>query len=280
MKKKTLAVALCAVFVLAACGGGDGNGGSSNGGSPTNGGTNSGGSTSGGGNGGSTTTSSLKPTQYTLYKPGTQSALSGGAGTVSNATANGGTLSLDVGNTVLTVTDPAQFSMSASSYYITNRAQGSVIMLCDSLPSGGTVGTNTKSRYVGAAITTSDGTNQAVQVTNSADLAGQTLYNMEDCSYQNNAGSPQGQNSAPDSSTSSVKVDASGNATFSNGTPAMTAAQFNALLTGGAVQGSQNKTYFTAYKVGTGASAKYVILERGIPNTTTNVGYVGMWITN
>ncbi len=273
MKKKTLAVALCAVFVLAACGGGDGNGGSSSSGSPSNGGTSSG----GGGNGGSTTTSSLKPTQYTLYKPGTQDALSGGAGTVSNATANGGTLSLDVGNTVLTVTDPAQFSMSASGYYITNRAQGSVIMLCDS---GSTLGSNTKSRYVGAALTTSDGTNQAVQVTNSADLAGQTLYNMEDCSYQNNAGNPQGQNSAPDSSTSNVKVDASGNATFSNGTPALTAAQFTALLSGGAVQGSQNKTYFTAYKVGTGASAKYVIVERGIPNTTANVGYVGMWITN
>ncbi|WP_334036087.1 hypothetical protein [Burkholderia orbicola] len=273
MKKKTLVVALGAVIVLAACGGGNGGSDSSN-----NSGT--GGSTSTGGNGGATTSSSLKPTQYSLYKYGTQAALSGSAGTVSSATANGGTLALDSGNTVLTITDATQGSMSASGFYITNRAQGSVIMLCDSLPSNGTVGTGTKSRYVGAAISTSDGTNQATQVTNAADLAGQTLYNMEDCSYQSTAGNPQGQNSAPDASTASMTVDSSGNVTFNNGTANITAAQFSALLSGSAVTSSSGSTYFTAYKIGSGASAKSLIVERGIPTDATKTGYVGVWITN
>lgn len=273
MKKKTLVVALGAVIVLAACGGGNGGSDSSSNGS----GTTSGGSTS---TGGSTTSSSLKPTQYALYKYGTQSSLSGSAGTVSNATANGGTLALDSGNTDLTITDATQGSMSASGFYITNRAQGSVIMLCDSLPSNGTVGTGTKSRYVGAAISTSDGTNQATQVTNAADLAGQTLYNIEDCSYQSTAGNPQGQNSAPDSSTASMTVDSSGNVTFNNGTANITAAQFSALLSGSAVTSPSANTYFTAYKIGSGSSAKSLIVERGIPTDTSKTGYVGMWITN
>lgn len=276
MKKKTLVVALGAVIVLAACGGG--NGGSDN--SSNGSGTTSGGSASTGGNGGSTTSSSLKPTQYALYKYGTQSSLSGSAGIVSNATANGGTLALDSGNTDLTVTNANDFSMSASGFYVTNRAQGSAIMLCDSLPSNGTVGTGTKSRYVGAAISTSDGTNQATQVTNAADLAGQTLYNIEDCSYQSTAGNPQGQNSAPDSSTASMSVDSSGNVTFNNGTPALTAAQFSASLTGSAITSSGGSTYLTAYKIGSGSTAKLLIVERGIPTDTSKTGYVGMWITN
>lgn len=274
MKMKTLAALLGAVAVLAACGGGGNDGSSSSSGG--SGSSNSGGSSSSGGTGGSTTSSSLKPTQYMLYKYGTQSALSGSAGTVSSATANGGTLALDSGNTVLTVTNTADFSMSASGYYITNRAQGSLIMLCDSLSSGGTVGTGTKSRFVGAALSTSDGTNQAVQTTNAADLAGLILYNMEDCSYQSTAGSPQGQNSAPTSSTAAVVFDSSGNATFNNGTAAMTAAQVSSYLGGAPVQSTNSNTYLTAYKIGT----KTVIVERGIPTDTTKTGYVGMWVTN
>ncbi|MHA6860391.1 hypothetical protein [Ralstonia pseudosolanacearum] len=272
MKKNTLAVLLGAVVVLAACGGGGSNGnGSSNGG-----GTNSGGTTSGGNSGGSTTTSSLKPTQYSLYKYAGLSALSGGAGKV----ANDGTLTLDSGNTVLTVTNATDFSMSASGYYITNRASGSIIMLCDSLPNNGTVGTGTKSRYVGVAISTTDFSNQAVQLYSGTDLAGQTLYNVEDCSYQNTSGNPEGQNNAPTASTSSMTVDASGNATFNNGTTAVSAAQWNNLLAGAPVTTNNGSTYFTAYKVGTGATAKTIIIERGIPTDTTKQGYVGMWITN
>ncbi|HEM7839900.1 TPA: hypothetical protein U2Q23_003047 [Burkholderia multivorans] len=277
MKAKTLVVLLGAVAVLAACGGGNG-GDSSTGNNSGN--SSSGGSSSSGGTGGSTTASSLKPTQYSLYKYGTQAPLSGGAGTVSSATANGGTLALDSGSTVLTITDATQGSMSATGFYITNRASGSVIMLCDSLSSGGTVGTGTKSRYVGAAISTNDGTNQATQVTNAADLAGQTLYNIEDCSYQSTAGNPQGQNSAPDPSTASLTVDSSGNVTFNNGTAPITAAQFSALLSGSAASTTNSNTYFTAYKVGSGSVAKSLIVERGIPTDTTKTGYVGMWVTN
>ncbi|MCD9227963.1 hypothetical protein LPV64_03730, partial [Ralstonia pseudosolanacearum] len=75
-------------------------------------------------------------------------------------------------------------------------------------------------------------------------------------------------------------VDSSGNVTFNNGTSAMTVAQFSALLTGSPVQGTNSNAYFTAYKIGSGSSAKSLIVERGIPNDTTKTGYVGMWLTN
>lgn len=272
MKTKTLAVILCTSALLAACGGGNGDGSSSS----STPGTTSGGSTNTGGTGGTTTTSSLKQTQYSLFKYGTQSALGGSAGKV----ANDGTLTLDSGNTVLTITDPNQFSMSATGYYLTNRAQGSILMLCDSLPSNGTVGTGTKSRYVGVALSTTDFSNQAVQLFSGTDLASQTLYNIEDCSYQNTSGNPEGQNNASDAQTASMTVDSSGNATFNNGTTAIPAAQWNNLLAGTPVTSSNGSTYFTAFKVGTGATAKTVIIERGIPTDTTKTGYVGMWVTN
>lgn len=273
MKKNTLAVLISAVVVLAACGGGGSNG---NNGSSNGTGTSSGGSTTGGNSGGSTASSSLKPTQYSLYKYAGQSALSGGAGKV----ATDGTLTLDSGNTVLTVTNATDFSMSATGFYVTNRAQGSILMLCDSLPSNGTVGTGTKSRYVGVATTTTDASNQAVQLYNGTDLAGQTLYNVEDCSYQNTSGNPEGQNNAPDAQTASITVDANGNASFNNGTTAVSAPQWNNLLAGTPVTSSNGSTYFSAYKVGSGATAKTIIIERGIPTDTTKQGYVGMWITN
>ncbi len=76
-----------------------------------------------------------------------------------------------------------------------------------------------------------------------------------------------------DSSTSS-------NVTFNNGTGPITAAQFSALLSGSAVSTTNSNTYFTAYKIGSGSSAKSLIVERGIPTDATKTGYVGMWITN
>lgn len=277
-RKGFLAVSFAIMTIaLSACGGGggsDGNGSNSN----TSGSNGSGTGTTPS-NGAGSTASALTATQYALYKQATQAQLGGSAGQVSSPTANGGTLALDSGNTVLTITDASSGAMSASGYFIMNRSNGAVIMLCDPLASGGTVGTNTKSRYAGVATSSSDG-NQGTPINNIANLAGKTLYYAEDCSFQSTSGSAEGQNNAPDANTASMTIDASGNISFNNGTTALTASQATSILSGTANPISGGNVYWNAYQLGSGSTARYVIVERGIPSSGTAQGYIGMWITN
>lgn len=277
-RKGFLAVSFAVMAIaLSACGGGGGSDG--NGNNSTSSGSNGSGNNSTPSNGAGSTASTLTATQYALYKANTQAQLTGNAGQMSSPTANGGTLALDSGNTVLAITDTSTGAMSASGYYITNRNSGAVIMLCDPLQSGGTVGTNTKSEYVGVATSSSDG-NQGTPITNVADLAGKTLYYVEDCSFQSTSQSAEGQNNAPDNNTASLTVDGSGNIAFNNGTSALTSSQATSILSGTANPVSGGNVYWTAYQFGSGTTARYAIVERGIPSSSTAKGYVGMWITN
>lgn len=271
-KMGLLAVSAVTVFALAACGGGGGKDGS---GSDTSGSSGSGNTSTTPSNGAGSTASTLTATQYALYKYGTQSQLTS-AGSVSSPTSDSGTLALDSGNTVLTLTDASSGAMSASGYYITNRSNGAVVMLCDPLQSGGTVGTNTKSRYVAVATSASDG-NQGTPVNNIANLAGKTLYYVEDCSFQNKTGNAEGQNNAPDTNTASLVVDSSGNITFNNGTSPISSSQATSILSGTANPVSGGNVYWNAYQLKNG---QYVIVERGVPSSSTTQGYVGMWIAN
>ncbi|HDR9180338.1 TPA: hypothetical protein QDB06_000862 [Burkholderia vietnamiensis] len=262
---KKLGIALLTSIVLAACGGGGGDGSTAS------------------NNGSSTPTTPVTPptpinstltaSQYAVYKYGLPDTL-GGSGAYTATANTTGTLSLGAdGTTTLTVTDPTSFGMSASGYYILNRVSGGVIMLCDNPAS--TVGTGSKSKYVAVATASSTATvNQATQLTSSVDLAGQTLYNIEDCSYQNKAGTAEGQNSAPDANTSAMTFDSSGNITFNNGNPSITTANATTYLQGGAIPQSNGSTYLTAYKIGN----QYLVIERGTSTSVT--GYIGMWITN
>jgi len=217
--------------------------------------------------------STLTATQYSVFKYGLVDPLGGAGGYTATADTTG-TLSLGAdGNTTLTVSDPTSFGMSASGYYVLNRVDGGAIMLCDS--PAGNVGTNSKSRYLAVATATTTSTvNQATQITNSINLAGQTLYNIEDCSYQNKSGTAEGQNSAPDANTAAMTFDSTGNVTFNNGNPAIPAASLTSDLQGAAIPQTNGSTYLTAYQLG----KQYLVVERG---TSTSVqGYIGMWITN
>lgn len=274
-RKGFLAVSFAVMAIaLSACGGGGSDGNSNNSNPSGSNGTGSNGTTPS--NGAGSTASSLTATQYALYKQATQAQLTGSAGQVSSPTPNGGTLALDSGNTVLAITDATSGAMSASGYYILNRGNGAVIMLCDPLQSGGTVGTNTKSRYVGVASSASDG-NQGTPITNVADLAGKKLYYVEDCSFQSTSQSAEGQNNAPDANTASLTVDSSGNISFNNGTSALTASQATSILSGTANPVSGGNVYWNAYQLKNGQD---VIVERGVPSSSTAQGYIGMWIAN
>lgn len=267
---------------LSACGGegSDGNGNNSN----TSGSNGSGSTSTTPSNGAGSTASALTATQYALYKEVTQAQLGGSAGQVSSPTANGGTLQLDSGNTLLAITDAKSGAMSASGYYITNRSNGAVIMLCDPLTSGGTVGANTESRYVGVAISSSDG-NQGTPINNVASLAGKTLYYVADCSFQSKAinlakqNHAEGQDHAPDANTASMTFDANGNASFNNGNENLTASDGNSILSGAAISFKTGNVYWNAYQLGSGSTARYVIVDRGISNGIAQ-SYIGMWITN
>lgn len=276
-RKGYLAISFAVLaLTLSACGGGGGKDGNGANNSNTSGSNGSGSTGTTPSNGAGSTASSLTATQYALYKQATQAQLAGSAGQVSSPTANGGTLQLDSGNTVLTITDASSGAMSASGYFITNRSNGAVIMLCDPLASSGTVGTNTKSRYVGVATSSSDG-NQGTPITNVADLAGKKLYYVEDCSFQSMSQSAEGQNNAPDTNTASLTVDSSGNISFNNGTSALTASQATSILSGTANPVSGGNVYWNAYQLKNGQD---VIVERGVPSSGTTQGYIGMWIAN
>ena len=116
---------------------------------------------------------------------------------MSGRTASGGTLSLGAdGNSTLAVTDAATFAMTASNtdYQIVNRRNGAVVMLCDPLPAGGNPG-GTLARYVAFATNSATADTQGTPVTNAAELAGKSFYEINECSYVNDDLSSQQQSS-------------------------------------------------------------------------------------
>ncbi len=260
---KTIAcMAVLSVLGLAGCGGG---GGSSGG---------------GGGGGGGGTSSTLKPSAYTVFKNGQEATLSG-AGAMSARTTSGGTLSLGAdGNTALSVTDATTFAMTASNtnYQVVNRRDGAVLMLCDPLAAGGNPG-DTLARYVAFATNSATADTQGTQVTNAAELAGKSFYEIDECSYVNEDLSSQQQNSAPTARTLEYRADGSGKLRGSNGL-VFDAATMTSFLNGTpSVDGQGRKFWFSAYEFTVGGEQKIYFAIRGEPNVNVpgDVGFVALW---
>ena len=240
-----------------------------------------GGRGSGGGGGG--TNSTLKPPAYTVFKVGQEATLSG-AGAMSGRTASGGTLSLGAdGNSTLAVTDAATFAMTASNtdYQIVNRRNGAVVMLCDPLPAGGNPG-GTLARYVAFATNSATADTQGTPVTNAAELAGKSFYEINECSYVNDDLSSQQQSSAPTGGTLEYRADASGKLRGGNGL-VFDAATMTGFLNGApSVDGQGRKFWFSAYKFTVGGEQKIYFAIRGEPNKDANgaaidQGFVALW---
>ena len=257
-----LSGALISALWLAACGGGGG-----------------GSSSDGGGN----TSTTLSPTTYAVYKNGQQAALSG-AGAVSNPTASGGNLSLGAdGTTTLSVTNASTFAMSASTkpFLVVNRQKGAVLMLCDQLPTGGKPG-DTLARYVAFATNSATADTQGVPVTDAAELAGKSFYEIAECGYVKDNSSSQQQNSAPTGATLEYRVDASGNLRGSNGL-VFSAATVTGFLNGTAsVDSNGRQFWFNAYKFIVAGTPKIYFAIRGEPNKDANgnpidEGFVVLW---
>ncbi|OYU25414.1 MAG: hypothetical protein CFE41_21335 [Burkholderiales bacterium PBB2] len=174
-------------------------------------------------------------------------------------------------STVLTVLGN-DFGLSAVGYSSVNRANGSVIMLCNGAP--------LKSAFVGVVTQSGAGGVQAVKLSRASELAGQSFYRMEDCSFTNSNGESSNQSSAPTASSLKYSVDASGNLSGNDGT-AITAAELNGLLAGGTVSigGGNGKLYLTAYSFQVNGVTRYVVVSRGVPNNG-GPGYVDMWLQN
>lgn len=252
MNRKHFAIVLSALF-LAACGGGGGGGGNSG-----------------------VVNSTLKPTAYTVFKTGQEAPLSG-AGAMSSRTASGGTLSLGAdGNSTLTVTDATTFAMTASNsdYFVVNRRDGAVVMLCDPLSAGGTPG-DTLARYVAFATNSATADTQGTPVTNASELAGKSFYEINECGYVKDDLGSQQQNSAPTVGTLEYRADASGNIRGSNGL-VFDAATMTGLLNGTpSVDGQGRKFWFNAYKFTVGGEQKIYFAIRGEPNN--DEGFVALW---
>ncbi len=277
-----LAVALAGA--LSACGGGgsaasvDGTGSGANGAG--------GNSVSGsGGSNGEAIVYAFQPTIYSVFKHGVQAQWSGLA---SNRTATSSTLELwnaPTASTTLTQTNVAAPSNSTvtasnSNFHVVSRNDGAVLMLCDSLPAGGKVGNATKSRYVALGTTSDSEDTTAVQLTNATDLAGQTLYALEDCSFTDSAsGLPQGQNTTPNANSSRISFAANGSATTSGGA-SLSASQLTSLFNGTPITNAQSTIGFSAYRVNVGGIMRYFMVERGTPLSGTGAGYVSLWVMN
>ncbi len=166
----------------------------------------------------------------------------------------------------------SDFGISATGYTLVNRANGSVIMLCN--------GTPLKSAFVGVVTQSSAGGAQAVKLSRASDLAGQSFYRMEDCSYTNTDGESSNQSSAPTANSLKYSLDASGNLSGNDGT-SITAAELNSLLAGGTITigGGKGKLYLTAYSFQVNGVTRYVVVSRGVP-TNGGPGYVDMWLQN
>lgn len=299
MNTKTLLASLLAT-VLCACGGGSDNGstatsatgtgsgstatGGTSGGGTTSGGTSTGGSgsggTSGGGSGSSGSVSAINASgnnalllsnQYAMFKAGQQGLLAN-AGAIDRSNTQGLGLSLGAdGLTVLTVND-ANFSMSASGFSIMNRINAGVLMLC--------AGSPTKSLYAAVATAAQAGGPQGTALTQASDLAGVTLYNVEDCSFQDSNSNSQNTSSAPNASTLAMSFDASGNASLNNG-GSIGAAAVTSYLAGSpmSIQGGAGQAYFKAYRFSVNGTNRFVMITQGIPNSGSG-GYVSMWVQN
>ncbi len=209
--------------------------------------------------------------QFDVYGPGSANAtLDAGAIDRSNTQGLGWKLS-STASTVLTVLG-SDFGVSATGYSSVNRANGSVIMLCNGAP--------LKSAFVGVVTQSAAGGARALKLSRASELAGQSFYRMEDCSYTNSNGESSNQNSAPTASSLKYSVDASGNLSGNDGTSA-TAAELNNLLAGGtlSIEGGKGKLYLTAYSFQVNGVTRYVVVSRGVPNSG-GTGYVDMWLQN
>lgn len=257
--KISACMAVLSVLGIVGCGGGGGGGNS-------------------GGGGGGGTSSTLKPSAYTVFKNGQEATLSG-AGAMSSRTASGGTLSLGAdGNAALSVTDATTFAMIASNtnYQVVNRRNSAVLMLCDPLVAGGNPG-DTLTRYVAFATNAATADTQGTQVTNAAELAGKSFYAMNECSYSNDSSAPQQQNSAPNGGTLEFRVDAAGNVRGSNGA-VWDAATMTGFLNGTPLVFQGRNIWFSAYKFTIGAEQKIYFALRGEPSgNASDQGFVELW---
>jgi hypothetical protein len=217
------------------------------------------------------TISPLKALTYDVLTP-TGSTDLGAAGAVSAPTASGATLSLGaLGQTVLGVDTNGGFHVTSNDYLVVSRANGSVLMLCDATQTPGT----SPARVVAVASSVAEGGLAATAVTDATQLAGQRFFKMADCTYVSGAGS-QAQNDAATAETLTMDVDASGNMTSNAFTATFTAAEFSALLAGGAtIDGSQ----FTAWRIVDDGVSSYVLVERGYDDPVNQIGgYVKLWL--
>lgn len=291
--RATLLSALLTSLLLSACGGGGSSGsdnsGSSNTGGASSGGTggstggssggNTGGSSGGTGSGGTASSpvnsSGLNAlflgNQFDVYVPAA-AGVSSNAGAIDRSNTQGLGWSLGgSASTVLTVLG-TDFGLSATGFTALNRSDASVIMLCSGMP--------LKAVYVGVVTQANAGGAQASRLSRATDLAGQSFYRIEDCSYTNKDGESSNQSSGATASSLRYSVDASGNLSGNDGSSA-TAAELNTLLAGGTlpVAGGAGKMYLTAYTFQIKGVSRYVLVSRGMPNSGSG-GYVDLWVQN
>jgi hypothetical protein len=218
-----------------------------------------------------TTVSPLKALTYSVLAPSGSADL-GAAGAVSSPTTTGATLSLGtLGSTVLGVDTAGGFDVSSNDYLVVARSNGSILMLCDTAQTPGT----TPARVVAVASSVAQGGLAATVVTDAADLAGQRFFKMADCAYVAGTGS-QHQNDAATVDTLTMDIDASGNMTSNAFAATFTAAEFSALLAGGAtIDGSR----FSAWRIDNDGEDSYVLVERGYDDPVNQIGgYVKLWL--
>jgi hypothetical protein len=218
-----------------------------------------------------TTVSPLKALTYSVLAPAGSTDL-GAAGAVSAPTTTGATLSLGaLGSTVLGVDTGSGFDVTSNDYLVVARSNGSILMLCDAAPTPGT----TPARAVAVASSVAQGGLAATVVTDATELAGQRLFKMADCSYVSGSGS-QSQDDAATVDTLTMDVDANGNMTSNAFAATFTAAEFSALLAGGA---TADGTRFSAWRIDNDGEDSYVLVERGYDDPVNQIGgYVKLWL--